>query len=60
VLGDFHLLHLLTQGGTVSVGSLLESVSSYKIIRYGSCVSRKSQSCGRELGECHTWYHIYR
>ena len=26
VLGDFHLLHLLTQGGTVSVGSLLESL----------------------------------
>ena len=26
VLGDFHLLHLLTQGGTVSVGNLLESL----------------------------------
>ena len=39
VLGDFHLLHLLTQGGTVSVGILLESWSAYRSIRYGSCVS---------------------
>ena len=61
VLGDFHLLHLLTQGGTVSVGKLLESVvvvEEYSAM--GPCVSRKSQSCRRELGECHTWYHIYR
>jgi hypothetical protein len=36
VLGDFHLLHLLTQGGTVSV-ILLESVSC--MVRYRSCVS---------------------
>lgn len=27
VLGDFHLLHLLTQGSTISVGALLESWS---------------------------------
>lgn len=39
VLGDFHLLHLLTQGGTVSVGKLLESVSSCRSIRYRLCVS---------------------
>lgn len=61
VLGDFHLLHLLTQGGTVSVGKLLESVSSCRSISLWICVSRsKSQSCRREMGECHTWYHIYR
>lgn len=46
VLGDFHLLHLLTQGGTVSVGKLLESVSSCRSIRYRLCLDRNHSRVG--------------
>src|ERR1700742_4121504 len=55
VLGDFHLLHLLTQGGTISEGigqfvvfSLSRTVSAWKF-RRGSRLRRVSR----------TWYHIY-
>jgi len=58
VLGDFHLLHLLTQGGTVSVGSwsIFDSFwsgasrSSFMVVR----------GRVRGMGAMHTWYHIYR
>jgi hypothetical protein len=67
VLGNFHLLHLLTQGGTVSVKSRRQyivqtprklDVESFII----SCEVETRSASNRFLGERaqeHTWYHIY-
>lgn len=57
VLGDFHLLHLLTQGGTVSV----EAVNTrFFVVRLFSFVDHDRASAVAWVGEEHTWYHIYR
>lgn len=58
VLGDFHLLHLLTQGGTVSVVECwLESVWLREFSL--SVVYLEVTVVGANWAS-HTWYHIYR
>lgn len=46
VLGDFHLLHLLTQGGTVSVGSWSISDSFWSVASRSS-IHGRSRACSR-------------
>ena len=53
VLGDFHLLHLLTEGGTVS-GSLL-------VVVHGPWNFNSAQECFEAVRGCvRTGYRIYR
>ena len=47
VLGDFHLLHLLTQGSTISVEALLESWSCCENSRCSLSVDRGIHVCAR-------------
>lgn len=58
VLGDFHLLHLLTQGGTVSVGIWSIFGSSSLVASRLRIMAVRARFRG--LGEEHTWYRIYR
>lgn len=50
MLGDFHLLHLLTQGGTVTVG--VESVFLFDPMRSLLVVNRESPVVSRSSRGC--------
>ena len=65
VLGDFHLLHLLTQGGTVSIQGKGGQYSDLRDCRsfFGRFSFRNIMIVrrrGRGEGVQHTWYRIYR
>lgn len=54
VLGDFHLLHLLSERGTISVQQIVNSIPYLDPSQ--DCVVLLSASLGGQL----TWYRIYR
>lgn len=57
VLGDFHLLHLLTQGGTVSVEIVNTRFFAVRSFSFGD---HGRASAVARVSEEHTWYRIYR